>query len=129
MKNSLKRIISDLELYDKNRENLDSEKKILNRLYKNFELSKMLNGQFIISSGGNNEKTFFNFKKEGGKLLYQAYFWKLSNNKPYQFQINNLRDKGLYSSKKMVPPDKTPETRRDNLNKCIKVLEEFCEFI
>ena len=85
IRNPIKRIINDLEQYEKIREDLKLEKKVINRLYKNFKLCLLLGGRFIISSGGNKEKTFFNFKKEGGNKMCQIYFWKLSNNKPYQF--------------------------------------------
>ena len=95
----------------------------------NFKLCLLLGGRFIISSGGNKEKTFFNFKKEGGNKMCQIYFWKLSNNKPYQFQINNLRDNALYGSIKMSPPDQTPEVRREKLKKCLNILGEFLELI
>lgn len=129
IKNPIKRIINDLEEYEKNREDLELEKKIINRLYKNFELCLLLGGQFIISTGGNNEKTFFNFKKGGGSMIFQIYFWKLSNNKPYQFQMNNLRDNAMYSSIKMIRPDQKPEVRREKLKKCLDILGEFLELI
>jgi len=129
IKNPIKRIINDLEKYEKNREDLELEKKIVDRLYKNFELCLLLGGQFIISTGGNNEKTFFNFKKGGGNMIFQSYFWKLSNNKPYQFQMNNLRDNAMYSSIKISSPDQKPEVRREKLKKCLDILGEFLELI
>lgn len=129
IKNPIKRIINDLEEYEKNREDIELERKIINRLYKNFKLCLVLGGEFIINSGGNNEKTFFNFKKAAGSMIFQGYFWKLSNNKPYQFQMNNKRDNAMYSSKKMSPPDQKPEVRREKLQKCLNILREFLELI
>jgi hypothetical protein len=96
-------------------------------LYKNFKLCLLLGGDFIISSGGNKEKTFFNFKKGGESMIFQSYFWKLSNSKPYQFYINNKRDNAMYHSKKMSPVDQKPEVRKENLRKCINILKEFLE--
>ncbi len=62
-------------------------------------------------------------------MIFQGYFWKLSNNKPYQFQMNNVRDNAMYSSKKMSPPNLSPEIRKEKLKKGLNILEEFLELI
>lgn len=130
LRNPLKRIISELELYDKIKDDLKLEKKVLNRLYKDCKSSELLEGPFIILSMDSKYKSFFKFQKEGGSPLITIYFWKSSGDKPYQFQIYTPRSPSPYNSKKMNNPSRKAETiqkQKSELNKCIGILREFLE--
>lgn len=126
-RNPLKRVIIDLELYHKIKEDPKLEKKVINKLYKNFKLSELLEGPFRITTMDSIQKSFFKFQKEGENPLITIYFWKSSSNSPYQFQISSKRYNTSYESIKMSNPDQDPEIKRDNLKKLIVILREFLE--
>ncbi|MFX1329122.1 MAG: hypothetical protein ACFE91_13425 [Promethearchaeota archaeon] len=129
LKNPLKRVIRDLEVYDKICDNSKLEKKVLYKIFKNCKSCELLDGEFMISLEESKFKSHIDFRKEGGNLICQIYFWNLSNKKPYEFQINNMRDKAIYGSIKIRNPTLKPELRQENLRKCITILKEFLELM
>ncbi|MFW9970996.1 MAG: hypothetical protein ACFFDF_12450 [Candidatus Odinarchaeota archaeon] len=122
--NPLKKVINDLDLVDKVKEDPKKHRKIINRLYKHLKLAVFLDGSLKVLPSNSPTKPSFTFRKEGEEPLLTIYFFILSSDQPYQFYTSGKKE-NYYSHLERQSPDRTHKENREILERLIVNLKGF----
>ncbi|MFW9968742.1 MAG: hypothetical protein ACFFDF_00990 [Candidatus Odinarchaeota archaeon] len=122
--NPLKRVIRDLELFDKVKEDPKQQRRIMNRLYKHLKLTVFLGGSLRVIASNSPTKPSFTFQKEGEKPLLTIYFFILSGDQPYQFYTSGPKE-NYYSHLERQGPSRTSKENTEILERLIETLKQF----
>ncbi|MFX0029718.1 MAG: hypothetical protein ACFE8B_10950 [Candidatus Hermodarchaeota archaeon] len=120
----MKRVISDLERYDKIKGDPKEKRKVMNKLYNHLKQTVFLESSTRIIPSNSAHKPSFTFQKEGEAPLLTIQFFILSGDDPYRFQISG-KNENYYSDLKKQAPNRTPEENKDNLENLLTTLKEL----